>query len=136
MPDLVERLTALNRNRPFRYVVNGGIATVVHFLVLVFSIQVLDWSSAGAAKGFAAIFGITSSFIGSRYYVFTSSTERAASQLVKFLILYVSIASLHAGVLLIWTDYYRFNYIIGFMIATCMQLLLSYWGNKILVFKV
>lgn len=136
MLDLVKRLSALNRNRPFRYVVNGGIATVVHFLVLVFSIQVLDWSSAGAANGFAAVFGIAASFVGSRYYVFTSSTESASSQLVKFLMLYISIALLHVGVLLVWTDYYQLSYVVGFIIATVMQLILSYWGNKILVFKV
>ena len=136
MLDLVKRLSALNRNRPFRYVVNGGVATAVHFLVLVFSIQVLNWSSAGVANGFAALFGIAASFAGSRYYVFTSSTERASSQLVKFLMLYISIALLHAGVLLVWTDYCQFNYVVGFMIATTMQLMLSYWGNKILVFKV
>lgn len=136
MPALAEKLATLNRQRPFRYVVNGGVATAVHFLVLVFSIQVLDWSSAGVANGFAALFGIVSSFVGSRYYVFTSSTESASSQLVKFLMLYVSIALFHAGVLLVWTDYYQLSYVVGFMIATAMQLMLSYWGNKILVFKV
>lgn len=136
MPAIAEKLAILNRQRPFRYVVNGGVATVVHFLVLAFSIQVLNWSSAGAANGFAALFGIAASFLGSRYYVFTSSTESTSSQLVKFLMLYVSIALLHAGVLLVWTDYYQFNYVVGFMIATVMQLMFSYWGNKILVFKV
>lgn len=136
MPAFAEKLATLNRQRPFRYVVNGGVATVVHFLVLAFSIQVLNWSSAGAANGFAALFGIAASFLGSRYYVFKSSTESASSQLVKFLILYVSIALLHAGVLLVWTDYCQLSYVVGFMIATVMQLMLSYWGNKILVFKV
>jgi putative flippase GtrA len=116
--------------------VNGCVATSVHFVVLVFSMQVLNWSSAGAANGFAAIFGIATSFAGSRYYVFKHSPETVASQITKFLMLYLCIALLHAGVLLVWADYYQLNYVIGFFVATLMQLMLSYWGNKVLVFKV
>jgi putative flippase GtrA len=136
MHDLSKRLRALNSQRPFRYLVNGCVATGVHFVVLVFSMQVLNWSSAGAANGLAALFGIATSFVGSRYYVFKHSFETAASQVTKFLMLYLCIALLHAGVLLVWTDYYQLNYVIGFFVATLMQLMLSYWGNKVLVFKV
>jgi putative flippase GtrA len=136
MLDLGKRLSVLNDQRPFRYLVNGCVATGVHFVVLVFCMQVLNWSSAGAANGLAAIFGIATSFVGSRYYVFKHSRETAASQIVKFLVLYLCIALLHAGVLLVWADYYQLNYVIGFFVATLMQLMLSYWGNKVLVFKV
>lgn len=136
MHDLSKRLSALNGQRPFRYLVNGFVATGVHFVVLVFSMQVLNWSSAGAANGLAAIFGIATSFVGSRYYVFKHSRETAASQISKFLMLYLCIALLHAGVLLVWADYYQLNYVVGFFVATLMQLMLSYWGNKVLVFKV
>ena len=136
MQALGKTLSTLNGQRPFRYLVNGSVATGVHFVVLVFSMQVLDWSSAGAANGFAAIFGIATSFVGSRYYVFKNSPETAASQISKFLILCFCIALLHALVLLVWTDHYQFNYVVGFVVATMMQLMLSYWGNKILVFRV
>lgn len=136
MHGLSKRLRVLNGQRPFRYLVNGFVATAVHFFVLVFSMQVLNWSSAGAANGLAAIFGIATSFVGSRYYVFKHSSETAASQIAKFLVLYLCIALLHAGVLLVWADYYQLNYVVGFFVATLMQLMLSYWGNKVLVFKV
>jgi putative flippase GtrA len=136
MHDLSKRLRALNSQRPFRYLVNGCVATGVHFVVLVFSMQVLNWSSAGVANGLASLIGIATSFVGSRYYVFKHSPETAASQITKFLMLYLSIALLHAGVLLVWADYYHLNYVIGFFVATLMQLMLSYWGNKVLVFKV
>lgn len=136
MHDFSKRLSALNGKRPFRYLVSGCVATGVHFVVLVFCMQVLNWSSAGAANGIAAIFGITTSFVGNRYYVFKHSIETAASQIVKFLMLYLCIALLHAGVLLVWADYYQLNYAIGFFMATLMQLTLSYCGNKVLVFKV
>jgi putative flippase GtrA len=136
MLNLGKSLSVLNSQRPFRYLVNGCVATGVHFVVLVFSMQVLNWSSAGAANGLAAVFGIATSFVGSRYYVFKHSSETAASQITKFLMLYLCIALLHTGVLLVWADYYQLNYVIVFFVATLMQLMLSYWGNKVLVFKV
>jgi putative flippase GtrA len=132
----IQSVSWLIRQRAFRFLMNGAVATAVHFGVLVFNIQVLQWSSAGAANGVAAIFGIAASFIGSRYYVFSNSLETVASQLFKFLFLYLSIALLHAGLLFVWTDYYQHYYLTGFLIATLMQLVLSYWGNKVLVFKV
>lgn len=131
-----ETITWFIRQRSFRFLVNGAVATVVHLSVLVFNLQILQWSSAGVANGVAAIFGTASSFIGSRYYVFSNSTETVISQILKFLVLYVSIALLHAGLLFVWTDYYQHHYFTGFLIATFMQLVLSYWGNKVLVFKV
>ena len=45
------------------------------------------------------------------------------------------IAVFHGLVLLIWTDWYALDYRIGFLIATVVQVLLSYLGNKLLVFK-
>lgn len=124
------------QQRAFRYLLNGALATAVHLGVLVFIMQVLMWSSAGLANGIAAIFGIAASFLGSRYYVFLGSLETVSAQFFKFLLLYLSIALLHAGLLFVWTDYYQLHYLAGFFVATMMQLLLSYWGNKVLVFKV
>jgi putative flippase GtrA len=132
----VDKMAWFARQRAFRYLVNGAFATAVHFGVLVFNMQVLNWSSAGVANGVAAIFGIAASFLGSRYYVFPSSSEAVGAQLLKFLLLYLSIAFLHAGLLFVWADYYQLNYLLGFFVATLLQLLLSYWGNKLLVFKV
>ena len=132
----MSRMALFIQKRAFRYLINGAFATAVHLGVLVFIIQVLKWSSAGMANGVAAIFGITTSFLGSRYYVFSSSLESVSAQVFKFLLLYLSIALLHAGLLFVWTDYYQLHYLAGFLVATIMQLLLSYWGNKLLVFKV
>ena len=42
----------------FRYVVNGLLATAIHFSVLTFNLNVLGIGSAGVANGIAAIFGI------------------------------------------------------------------------------
>ena len=128
-------LTQLMRQQPFRYLVNGGVATVVHFLVLTFNLKVLLWESAGLSNIAAAVCGTIVSFLGNRYYVFRSSTEPLLKQIYRFIFVYVAIAMCHGLILYVWSDVYRYNYIVGFMFATVFQVACSYLGNKLMVFK-
>ena len=123
------------RGQVARYIVNGVIATAVHFCVLRFNLVVLHVPYAGIANLFAAMAGILTSFFGSRYFVFRAHDQPIAQQFAKFGLLYAFIALLHAGVLWVWTDIGRFDYRIGFLLATGLQMSLSFIGNKILVFK-
>jgi len=84
----------------------------------------------------AAVFGISASFIGSRYYVFQGSREPLLRQIYRFIFLYAAIAMLHGALMYVWVDRYALNYVIGFGVATFMQMVFSYWGNKVMVFKV
>lgn len=119
-----------------RYVLNGLLATAVHFGVLTVNLQYFEIPSAGLANMLAAVFGISSSFIGSRYFVFRNHEGGILGQARSFLVLYGLIACLHGLVLLGWTDICGFDYRWGFLVATFLQVMLSYWGNKQLVFKV
>ena len=119
-----------------RFIVNGLVATAVHFVVLTFNLKVLGFGSAGLANMVAAMFGITTSFLGSRFFVFAGSAQQAwLPQAVKFSGLYAFAAVLHGLVLWAWTDRLGLDYRIGFVIATGLQVALSYVGNKFLVFK-
>ena len=116
------------------YAINGLVATAVHYGVLTFNVEVLSIPYAGPANLIAAVFGITSSFLGSRYFVFRTVEEPMLTQAMKFSGLYSAIAILHGFVLLLWTDIMSYSYSIGFLIATLIQFLLSYLGNKKWVF--
>ena len=118
-----------------RFGINGVVATVVHFLVLVFNLKVLALPSAGLANGIAALFGVSASFIGSRYFVFPATGESILVQAIRFSGLYAAIAILHGLILLVWTDWFGLDYRIGFLVATGLQVSLSYLGNKTLVFQ-
>jgi len=118
-----------------RFIINGLLATAVHFGVLTFCIEVIGIQSAGLSNLIAAVFGISASFLGSRYFVFSPTGEAIAKQALKFSGLYGAIALLHGLMLLIWTDHYGLDYRMGFLIATIIQVSLSYLGNKFLVFK-
>ena len=130
------KVAALLAQQSVRYLINGLVATAAHFVVLTFNLEVLGWGSAGIANLVAAVFGITVSFLGSRYFVFQGSREPLFKQVYRFIFLYAAIALLHGALMYVWTDHYRLNYIAGFVVATGMQVLCSYWGNKRMVFKV
>ncbi len=119
----------------FRYIVNGLVATSIHYGVLRFNIEVLDFPSAGLANGVAAVFGIAASFVGSRYFVFRGSQGRLLQQGALFLLAYGCIAVLHGLVLFVWSDVYRLDYTIGFLVATGMQVACSFLVNKFMVFR-
>lgn len=123
-------------SQPVRYLINGLVATAIHFLVLTINLKLLGWSSAGLSNFVASIFGICASFVGSRYFVFQYSSEALSAQIYRFILLYLAIALLHGALLYIWVDVYSLNYILGFGVATAMQVLFSYIGNKFMVFKV
>ena len=119
-----------------RYLINGVVATIAHYSILTMNLEILKLPSAGIANMIAAVFGITVSFLGSRYFVFRSVKKSMAGQAFKFVLLYGFIAVLHGLVLLIWSDWLGFDYRLGFLIATGVQFSLSYWCNKFLVFKI
>ena len=130
------KVAALLAQQSVRYLINGLAATAVHFAVLTFNLKVLGWGSAGVANMVAAVFGIAASFLGSRYFVFRGSVEPLFKQVYRFIFLYAAIALLHGALMYVWADHYHLNYVAGFVVATGMQVLCSYWGNKRMVFKV
>jgi putative flippase GtrA len=118
-----------------RFVVNGVVATAVHYGVLTFNLRVLGMPSAGVANFVAAWFGIAASFYGSRYFVFRRADAPLGPQALRFLALYASIACLHGLLLFVWTDVFGLDYSVGFLVGTAMQMVLSYLGNKWMVFR-
>lgn len=124
-----------DRLRPIRYVINGLVATAVHFGVLTINIEWLKIDSAGLSNLIASCVGITTSFLGSRHFVFIAQHKPVFGQAVRFGVLYASIAILHGLVLYGWTDVLALDYRIGFAIATVLQVMLSYFGNQRLVFR-
>lgn len=121
-------------NQFLRYVVNGLVATLVHYVILTINIQWLGFSSAGLANFVAAIVGISVSFLGSRYFVFQNTQGAMSTQALTFAGLYGVIAVINGLVLFVWTDWLSFDYRLGFVVSTVIQFSLSYFGNKRLVF--
>lgn len=118
-----------------RYIINGIVATAVHYAVLTLNLQIFSMQSAGLANLVAAFFGISISFVGNRYFVFSQTEEGFLAQAAKFGGLYGVIALMHGVVLFLWSDWMGFDYRVGFLLATLFQMTGSYLGNKFLIFK-
>ena len=117
-----------------RYVVNGVTATFVNWAVMRLCLDVFHLPWAWLAYWVGALFGITTSFLGSRYFVFRKNDRPVMGQAVKFLSAYVIIALLASGVMHVWVDWLHLDSNLGFLMATAVQVVLSYFGNKFLVF--
>ena len=118
---------------PAKFALNGATSTIVHFAALVMLMDVVHIGSAGLANGCAAVFGITSSYLGNRSFVFNSTVAHAQA-LPSFLLLYGVAMLVHVAVLTAWTDYAGFRYELGFLIATSASLMLTFVGNRYFVF--
>lgn len=118
-----------------RFLINGLLATAVHFSVLYLCIEVLHVPLAAVANGVAALFGITASFLGNRYFVFPGRPGSALKQGSLFVLVYASIALLHALLMFAWADWLGLDYRIGFVLITGVQMVCSFLINKFVVFK-
>lgn len=120
-----------------RYIINGLVATGVHFLVLSTLVEQVQLESAGTSNLIASVFGISASFLGNRFFVFAEQGKqgRLATQGIRFLASYALIALVHYAVMTVWTDMAGLDYRIGFLVAMVFQVVLGYLANKHFVFR-
>jgi putative flippase GtrA len=123
------------RAQVLRYIINGLAATALHFAILTFNLDVLKIPSAGLANFIAACIAITVSFFTSRHFVFRAAHAPVVPQAVAFGVMYALLAVAHGVILYLWTDRAGLDYRIGFLLGTCVQVVGSFIGNKLLVFK-
>lgn len=118
-----------------RYLINGTLATIIHYSCLFFFVEILEIYSVGISNFFASIVGIIFSFLGNRYYVFNSINSSILIQLKSFLPLYYFLSVLQGIILYFWTDIYQYNYNFGFSFCILIQVSIGYFGGKYFVFK-
>jgi len=119
----------------WRFIVNRLAATTVCFAVVTFNLHVLTLRSVGLANLLAAVFGISASFLGSRYFVFRNAEENVLRQAYGFGALYSAIAALHRIVLHAWSDIAGYDYRVGFFDGNCIAVNSWFFGSKFLVFR-
>lgn len=117
-----------------RYILNGLVATAAHYGAFLFNLSLLPAHSAGLANFLAAFIGISISFLGSRYFVFRNWQAPIVGQFLRFGALYAGIAILSGLTLFVWSDLLQLDKRVGFLIGVFLQVALSYFGGKKLVF--
>jgi len=119
-----------------RYIVNGAVATLVHFASLTFLIGPMNMRPVGFANFLGAVVGSVASFVGNRQFVFRAAGAPMQQQAVHFAALYAALALAHSTLMYFWCDWAGGNYHMGFLAATLLQFVLSYIANRRLVFMV
>lgn len=128
-------LADVSVSQPARFVVNGLVATAVHFGLLWFCLEVLHLRWAGLANTLAAGAGIATSFIGSRHFVFRARREPLLGQLSRFWVLYVALALVQGAWLFFWTDLAGLDFRPGFLVGIAIQTVGAYYGGRQWVFS-
>jgi len=117
------------------FILNGGIATAVHFTVLILLIEKLDVQSLVHANIVAGVAGVSYSFLGNKYFVFNFPRGNIYYQASKFILIYICIIFFHTLILNISTNVYGLDYRASFVIASLIIIIISFLSNKFMVFR-
>ena len=98
-----------------RYLINGLLATAVHFGILSFNLNIVDFASAGFANFIASLFGIGDVRSGQSLSCIPKDRGSDYDPGQKFGCLYGVIAVFHGLVLLLWTDGMLWTTGLGFL---------------------
>ena len=113
----------------FRYALAGGIATAVHYALLLLLVEVFAWPAAlSAACG--ALCGAAVAYLVNRYMTFPGTTAPHQQAVPRFMLIAVAGAALNGA--LVWVGVYLFSwhYLAAQVVATLLVLGLTYRLNR------
>ncbi len=118
--------------RFFRYGLVGGMATAVHYLVLIVCVEAFAWP-AFISSGAGAVVGAQVAFFGNRQFTFAHEGALGPAWLkfqgTALLGALVGIAIVAAAVQMGW------HYLLGQVLATLVSLLLTFAVNRAWTFR-
>ena len=107
-----------------RYTLIGGIATAVHYAVLVVLVEGFNFSPSLSAM-FGALCGALAAYIGNREFTFASSALHRIA-LPRFLVIAAVGAMLSGGIVWVGTVILAWHYLAAQLLATLLIVLLTY----------
>lgn len=117
-----------------RHTLNGVIATLIHYAIFEVLVQVAAWESKGLANSTASIIAIACSFFGNKFYVFKDAVCYAPHQIIRFVTLYLAVATINGVFMFVWADLLMLDYRVVFLLTLIAQFALTYLGNRHFVF--
>lgn len=123
------------RRQVILFILNGGMATVVHFSVLFLLIELFHVPSLVWANLTAGAVAITCSFMGNKYIVFNSHNEVMLHQLLKFVLVYICALFFHTFAIYELSSVYGIDYRVAFVVASFLVIMFTFLSNKLMVFK-
>lgn len=112
-----------------RYTLAGGIATAVHYAVLLALVEVLHLPPAPAAA-IGALCGAAVAYVGNRRFTFTDTTAAHSRALPRFLLVAVVGAALNGLIVWVGNNVLGWHYLFAQALATLLVLFLTYRLNR------
>ena len=116
-----------------RYTLIGGIATAVHYAVLVVLVEGFNFSPSLSAM-FGALCGALAAYIGNREFTFASSALHRIA-LPRFLVIAAVGAMLSGGIVWVGTVILAWHYLAAQLLATILIVLLTYQLSRLWTFR-
>lgn len=113
----------------FWYAVAGGLATAVHYAVLLILVEVVAMSPAPAAAS-GALCGAAISYIINRRLAFSGTAARHQQALPRFLLIAFAGAALNGSVVWAGVQLFGWYYLAAQAVATLVVLVLTYRLNR------
>ncbi len=113
----------------FWYAVAGGIATAVHYAMLLALVEIFNFPPAPSAV-VGALCGAAVSYLINRHITFPGSSVRHQQAIPRFLLVAVTGAALNGGLVWAGMDVLALHYLAAQVIATILVLGLTYRLNR------
>lgn len=112
-----------------RYTLTGGVATAVHYALLVALVEGVHLGAARAAA-LGALAGGCVAYLGNRRFTFTGSTVRHRQALPRFALVALATAALSASIVWLGTTRLGAPYLVAQAAATATGLALGHGLNR------
>jgi putative flippase GtrA len=123
----------MGNSEPIKFLLAGGIATLVQYAALVLLVELADMNPVLASVLGYAI-GAVVNYLLNYYFTFLSEGKHFQTAL-KFSVVVVSALSLNALIMYICTELLQIYYLIGQVIATLMVLVWNFFAHKLWTYK-
>ena len=117
----------------FWFVVAGGIATAVHYAVLMALVELLDFSAAPSAA-MGTLCGAVVSYLLNRHMAFASSSAARAQALPRFIVIAVLGALLNGALVWLGVHTLGWHYLLAQLLATLLVMGLTFQLHRIWTF--
>lgn len=116
-----------------RFATVGGIATAIHYLILVALVHAVNMNAVWASSIGFIVSAVCNYFLNYRF-TFRSNVEHRRAVAKFFVVASVGLV-LNSLTMQIATEYMRLHYLLGQVLATGLVLLWNFTGNRLWTFK-
>lgn len=131
---MLKKINQQNIAQFLRYLIAGGTATAIDFIVLYIFVEFLSiWYILAAT--FSFIIALTISFFLNKFWTFKNGDKKISSQMVKFLIVNLIGLGINLIILYILVEFFFLWYLFAKVFATAVAVIWNFLGMRNLVFN-